>query len=230
MTKTWLATISLFGAATAQLWAGPVSVTLNSANGQTDSSGYLISPYNVTVGGTATAAFCDDFANSDSPGETWQANETNLASGNLSNTRYGNISQTLTTASGTATYDGQQLYEMAAWLTTQYGSNAVNNGNIQDTIWDLFNPNAGDPSSHPPVPGTNSWLLASEANYSTIDAADFNILTNTPPVTLSGPGQEQELIITPEPSTMLFLGFGLMALALGGRRARRMFNPSTTKA
>jgi hypothetical protein len=172
----------------------------------------------------ASAAYCDDFANTDTPGETWQANETNLASGNLSNTRYGNISQTLTTQNGSATYDGQQLYEMAAWLTTQYGSNAVNNGNIQDTIWDLFNPNAGDPSVHPPMPGTNTWLFASEANYGSIDTANFSIVTNISPVTLSGAGQVQELLVTPEPGTMLLLGLGLMAVAIGGRRTMKRFS------
>jgi hypothetical protein len=228
MTKACLAVLTLCVAATGQLCAGPISVTLIGANGETDSSGYLISPYNITIGGVASAAYCDDFANTDTPGETWQANETNLANGNLSNTRYGNISQTLTTPNGSATYDGQQLYEMAAWLTTQYGSNAVNNGKIQDTIWDLFNPNAGDPSVHPPVPGTNTWLFASEASYGSIDTANFNIVTNISPVTLSGAGQVQELLVAPEPATMLLLGLGLMAVAIGGRRAMKRFGLATS--
>jgi hypothetical protein len=224
MRTTWLA--MLFVAGVFQLSAGTLKVTLVGANGQTDSSGNLISPYNITMGAAPTVAYCDDFANEDSVGETYTVNVTNLASGNLSNTRYGGISQTLATAHGAQTYDGQQLYEMAAWLTTEFGSNTTTNGEIQDTIWDLFNPNAGDPTVHPPVPGTNTFLFASEANYSSVDAANFNILTNTGPVTLSGPGQTQELIVAPEPSTILLLGLGLMAIGVGGRRAMKRFNAS----
>jgi len=227
---TPLATLSLLAAAAAQLSAGPVNVTFNSANGETDSSGYAISPYNITISGTSTTAYCDDFANDDSIGETWTANLTNLGSGDLSNTRYGGISQTLATANGSANYDGRQLYEMAAWLTLQYGSNAINNGVIQDTIWDLFNPNAGDPSSQPPQAGSTTWLFAAETNYGGIDAADFSILTNTAPVTLSGTGQVQEFMLTPEPSSTLLLGLGLIAVAFGGRCVTRRFKPALIKS
>jgi hypothetical protein len=220
MNKTLLGALLMVGAAT--VWAGPVQVTLTSSSGESDSSGYLISPDTALVNGTSMNLYCDDFANDASIGETWSANITSLASGSLSNTRYGGITQTLQTQNGTQTFDGLQLYEMAAWLTTQYGSNATNNGNVQDTIWDLFNPNAGDPTSNPPKPSSDSLLFAAEQNYSSIDAADFDVVTNTAPVTLDGAGQVQEYLITPpEPSTDLMLGFGLIAVAIGGRRAMK---------
>jgi hypothetical protein len=223
MYRKLLGAVIVLGSSVLQLAASPVSVTVTGATGETDSAGYLISPYYATINGVDSMIYCDDFANQISMGQTWSANETNLASGNLSETRYGDITQTLTTQAGTASYDGQQLYEMAAWLTTQYGSNATTNGAIQDTIWDLFNPNAGDPTVHPPQPSSNTWLFAAETNYTSIDAADFTVITNTAPVTLSGPGQVQEFLITPEPSTTLLLGFGLMAVAIAGRRVRDRF-------
>lgn len=230
MKSTLLASLIGLSVAAIQLAAGPVSVTFNKANGQTDSSGNLISPYNATVAGLSTTLYCDDFANEVSSGQTWTANVTNLASGNLSATRYGSITETLATQTGTGSFDSLQLYEMTAWLTTQYGANAGNNGNIQDTIWDLFNPNAGDLNVHPPQPSSNAWLFAAEQNYGSIDAANFNILTNTSPVKLSGSGQVQEFLFTPEPSSALLLGIGLMALSVVGRRLRKRFTPALAKA
>jgi hypothetical protein len=223
MKTTLIASLVCLSIAAAQLAASSVNVTFNKANGQTDSSGNLISPHNATVAGASTTIYCDDFANEVSNGETWTANVTNLASGNLSNTRYGGITEILSTQTGTASFDGQQLYEMTAWLTEQYGSNAAANGNVQDTIWDLFNPNAGDPSVHPPQPSSNVWLFAAEQNYGSVDAANFNILTNTSPVALSGSGQVQEFLFTPEPSSALLLGIGLMAISIiGGRLHKRL--------
>jgi len=205
-----------------QLSAGSVNVTFTGANGQKDSSGYLISPYTASINGVSTTIYCDDFANTVANGQTYAANETNLGSGNLSLTRYGAISNTLQTQSGTQTYDGQQLYEMAAWLTTQFAGQNSANGDILDTMWDLFNP-AGNPNSHPPTPSSTSWLFAAESNYSSINASSFDILTNVS-ATLSGRNQTQEFLLTvpvaqaPEPASMGLLGLGMILLSILGRR------------
>jgi hypothetical protein len=211
-----------FAALATQLSAGTVSVTFIGANGQKDSAGNLISPYTASVNGVNTTIYCDDFANHVSNGETYTANVTNLGSGNLSLTRYGAISNTLATQSGKGTFDSQQLYEMAAWLTTQFSPNSSAGGDIQDTIWDLFNP-AGNPSVKPPAPSSNAWLFAAETNYSSINASSFSILTNTG-ATLSGTGQVQEFIMgtnvaqAPEPASMGLLGLGMIFLSIVGRR------------
>jgi PEP-CTERM motif len=211
------------GFAVSHLAAGTVSAQFTSANGQQDSSGNYISPYTATINGVSTTIYCDDFANHVSNGEQWTANLTNLASGNLSNTRYSAISNTLSTSATTsATYNGTQLYDMAAWLTTQFSpigsAGYASNGDIQDTLWDLFNPNAVNTGVNPPKPSSNTYLYAAEKNYSGINAASFQILTNTS-VAYNGEGQVQEFIVaTPEPSTVLLLGFGLVALAIAGKK------------
>ena len=224
--KAAAATFFIATLAISHLNADPVTATFTGANGQTDSSGYLISPYSATLNGVDTTIYCLDFANEVSTGETWTANVTNLASGNLSNTRYGDITQTLATSTGTASYDGQQLYDMAAYLTTQLTPGSAANGDIQDTIWDLFNPNSGNGANVPPTPSTNSYLFGAEASLGNFNVSDFNVLTNVAPVSLTGSGQVQEfLFATPEPSSVMLLGFGLIAISIfGGRAIRRKEN------
>ncbi len=206
--------------------ANTINAKFIGANGQTDASGELISPYTATLDGVSTTIYCDDFANSVSYNQTWTANLTNLATGNLSNLRYENISNTLSTSATTsATYNGTQLYEMAAWLTRQFAANGTAgysaNGDIQDTLWDLFNPNSHNTGVNPPTPSSNKWLYAAEKNYGSIDAASVNILTNTS-VAYSGSGQTQEFIVaTPEPASILLLGVGLIAIGVVGKRRMR---------
>lgn len=211
-----------FAALSVQLSAATVSVTFTGSNGQKDNSGNLISPYTASVNGVSTTIYCDDFANTIANGQTYTANETNLASGNLSLTRYGAISSTLATTNGKQTFDGQELYEMTAWLTTQFSANSSAAGNIQDTIWDLFNP-ASNSKVNPPTPSSNAWLFAAESNYSSLNSSGFSILTNTS-VTLSGSGQVQEFVMAvpvaqaPEPASMGLLGLGMILLSIFGWR------------
>ncbi|WP_180539247.1 PEP-CTERM sorting domain-containing protein [Nevskia soli] len=213
--------------ATGSLFAGTATVTFTGPNGQQDSYGNYISPYYGTVNGSNATLYCDDFANYVTDGETWTANVTNLADSAevLTQTRYGGLDQTLQTqGGGTQSYDGQQLYEMAAYLSTQFDSNATDDGNIQDTIWDLFNPNAGNSSEPGPIPSTEAYLYAAEQNYGSINAANFEILTQVNNPGLTG-GIQEFIVATPEPSSMLMLGCGLMFVSAIVYR-RRKANPN----
>lgn len=210
---------ALIVAATAvRLSAGSVNVDFTGVSWATDSSGNLIAPYYATVNGVAETVYCDDYANDVYIGQQYTANVTNMGSGNLSLTRYGGLglSYTLQTATGSATYSALQVYEMVAYLTTEFGSNTTTNGQIQDTIWNLFNPNSGDTTIAPPKLSSNYWLYAAENNYTLINPNNFNIITNTGSLALTG--QIQELIFAPEPASMLLIGFGLIAVSIYGRR------------
>jgi hypothetical protein len=180
-----------------------VDVNFTGVNGVAD-FGYYVGPYYGTIDGSPVTLYCVDFANDVFFGESWQANLTSLASGDLSNTRYGGI---------VGPPDGQQLYEEAAWLTTQYASNPNSYGDIQATIWQLFDSNA-------PTPSSGYWLQMAQDNYTSLDLRNFDVVTNLGPVTATG--QVQEYVIdpapVPEPSSLILLLTTLLALALWARR------------
>jgi hypothetical protein len=208
---------ALVVAATAvRLSAGSVNVDFTGVSWATDSYGNLIAPYYATVNGVAETVYCDDYANDVYIGQQYTANVTNMGSGNLSLTRYGGLSYTLQTATGSQTYTALQVYEMVAFLTTEIGSNTTTNGLVQDTIWNLFNPNSGNTGITPPKLSSNYWLYLAESDYTMINPNNFNIITNTGTLALTG--QIQELIFAPEPTSMLMMGFGLIAVSIYGRR------------
>jgi hypothetical protein len=216
--KTSIQFAFIVAATAVRLSAGSVNVDFTGVGWATDSSGNLIAPYYATVNGVAETVYCDDYANDVYIGQQYTANVTNMGSGNLSLTRYGGLglSYTLQTATGSSTYTALQVYEMVAFLTTQFGSDTTTNGLVQDTIWNLFNPSSGNPGVTPPKLSSNYWLYLAESDYTMINPNNFNIITNTGSLALTG--QIQELIFAPEPASMLLIGFGLIAVSIYGRR------------
>ena len=156
-----------------------------------------VGPYSGTMNGTPVDLFCVDIANAVDFGQQWDANLTPIASGaDLSDTRYG-------TAPGAL-----ELYRQAAWLALQYAQQPTSQyGDIQATIWRLFDTSA-------PTPSSSSWMEQAVANYASADFGDFRIVTNVAPVQQSG--QVQEFLIrmpssdAPEPNTQLLAGLGLI--------------------
>jgi PEP-CTERM motif len=175
---------------------------------------YYVSPYTGTMNyGTSSAQtvglFCDDINNDVSIGEVWTANVTNMASGNLSNTRYGSTINPNYTNSANAL----KLYEEAAWLVTQFGSHTSDYVSLQYALWDLMSPGA-EPTSYSENGITVSqWLSWAGTNYGQINPANFEIVTNVGP--LAYRGQVQEFIVeTPEPATVVLLLIGMGAMFL----------------
>lgn len=196
----WLLLAALFFVAPAIAHADGTAVNMvfTGVNGVNDGS-YYVSPYLGTMNGNAVTLYCVDFNNDVTFGQTWQANVTQLASDNLSNTRYGGVA------------DAQVLYEEAAWLSTQFAANPQSDWvAIQYAMWDLFDSNA-------PSTGAAYWLNLAALNYNPANDGNFEIVTNVGPVALTG--QVQEFIVdTPEPATLLQLGVGVLALLFLARR------------
>jgi hypothetical protein len=183
---------------------------------------YYVSPYTGTLNyGTSSAQtvvlFCDDINNEVSMNQVWNANVTSLASGNLSNTRYGNGSVNPNLGG----MNPQILYEEAAWLVTQFSSHSGDYVSLQYALWDLMTPGA-EPTNFANADGTTvaQWLALAAANYGQINPASFVIATNTG--TLAYTGQVQEFIVqTPEPAIGVLLLFGVVSMFLLFRRSKQ---------
>src|SRR5437667_12131119 len=96
--------------------ADSTTMQLTGVNGANNGV-YYVSPYTGIMNyGTSSAQtvvlFCDDINNEVSMNQVWNANVTSLASGNFSNTRYGNGSVNPNLGG----MNPQTLYEEAAWL------------------------------------------------------------------------------------------------------------------
>ena len=183
---------------------------------------YYVSPYTGIMNyGTSSAQtvvlFCDDINNEVSMNQLWNANVTSLASGNFSNTRYGNGSVNLHLGA----VNPQTLYEEAAWLVTQFTSHSGDYVSLQYALWDLMTPGA-EPTNFANANGTTvaQWLALAAANYVQINPANFMIITNTG--TLTYTGQVQEFIVqTPEPATAVLLLIGVVSMFLLIRRSQQ---------
>ncbi len=160
--------------------------------------------------------FCDDINNEVYVGEIWQANVTNVATGNLSNTRYGNGSVNLNLGGSTSPQP----------ITKRQRGSYLNLRHTQATMSVCNTPCGIDDAKRRAHklrqrqwnPGISMVVLGS-ADYAQINPANFSIVTNVGPLAYSG--QVQEFIVsTPEPTAVVLMlaGMGFVFLLLRRRQ------------
>jgi hypothetical protein len=171
------------------------NLTLVGVNGASQ-GGVYVNPYfgSFDSGNTVFTMFCDDLSHEVIVGQAWPVNIINGA--NASGGRF-------------FASIGQVGYDELFWLSTQYTlANKASWGDISEAGWDIASPGAFSSSS------VLSWLGKAEANYGSINPADFEILV---PV-----GGGQEMTTTDplfEPSTIsLLVGGGLGILVVARKR------------
>ena len=157
-------------------------------------NGVGIPPYMGTLNGQAAQFYCVDFSHDITGNTSWQA--------------------TVTPITPTTNYSGTRLdsatdYAEIAWLLDQSlaTSNQTTQAELQWAVWSFSG--GGNPY------GTNSMLLT-EA-YNAVKSGNFNP-DNWEILTPKGSYGQEFFVQTPEPSTMLLLGFGLVGLAMMSRR------------
>jgi hypothetical protein len=190
--------------------------------GSVSAFGYFVGPYTGYQGAPANNVIdklnCVDFFHHvvQSPPSVWNANLTNLGS----STGIGSVTR----------FSGLALYQQAAWLSKQFATAPTSEyGNIQAAIWTLFAPQSGPlPANVNPTP--NTWLAQAAAGYSTLDVANYWVVSDVRTHTIDDASAVQEFIIyddtfnpnvtpTPEPATLMLVATGIAGIA--GVRIRR---------
>ncbi len=210
--------------------SGPTEFTFVGWNGGNWQNGYpyYITPTNGPVG-DYLAVMCDDYLHGGMPGDQWEANITDLGSGNISLTRFNN------TPGINALYP-LFLYDEAGWILLQTPQTPTSMWqDMNSAVWTIFDPTAPCDSN------CQAWIAAAMRNVPLLQQNFFDDVYIVTPVNQHDPndndiqefmyigessssgGSDQSSV--PEPGTVVLMGTGLATVF--GRKLlnwRRFFN------
>jgi hypothetical protein len=202
-------------------FADPVEFTFIGWNDGNWQNGYpyYIMPTNGSP--TILDVMCDDYFHGGEPGQQWDANITDLGSGNIQLTRF-NISP------GVDSLYPLMLYNEAGWLLLETLREPNSQWlNMNSAVWNIFDPNA------PCNMTCEGWIAAAVSGIKGLPQNYFNDVYIVTPVNQhnpdpnsmqefmyigeggSGSGNSQQQS-TPEPGTLVLMGTGVLGIV--GRR------------
>jgi len=169
---------------------------------------------------TILNVMCDDYAHGGMPGDQWEANITNLGTGNIQLTRFNNLP-------GQNALYPLMLYDEAGWLLLE--TKVESNSNwvyMNEAVWNIFDSNA------PCNMTCEGWIAAAVSGIKGLPQNYFNDVYIVTPVNQhdpdpnsmqefmylgeggsgNSPGQQS----TPEPGTLVLMGTGVLGIV--GRR------------
>ncbi len=201
-------------------YADPTEFTFVAWSGGQWQNGYpyIIEP---TMGptGQILAVMCDDYAHGGAPGQMWEANITQLGSGNIMLTRFNKLLQ------GPNSLATLTLYDEAGWILLQTQLVPQNQWQSMNyAVWHIFDSNA------PLMGDAQMWLTAAQQQAQIgFPGSDFHRVYIITPVDQYNPdphspqeflalGTDSGLLggnngsTVPEPGTLVLMGTGALAV------------------
>lgn len=181
--------------------------------GGTSAGGVYTGVYSLTENGTPMLAFCDDFDTHTYVGETWSANRYTLA--DLSDLKFNNLDAPGALNSNIL-LDYDAIIYLGGLLYNTPESDAQQINDLSFAIWGIFSPDARANGAYDAA-AANYDATALAIDYAPGQYSNWVIWTPNP----ASSSQEFLSPSTPEPSALILMGSGLLALAFFVRRSKQ---------